>query len=152
RLRRSNAALRRQLQPREPVGDSEPMRALSAQLERLAAHDTPVLLHGEPGTGKEALARWMHGRGPRREAPFVTVAAGAIADDQAASTLFGAETAQGVRAGLLEQAQGGTLYLDEVAELGAEQQLRLSSVLERRQLLRVGGRDPVPLDVRVVAA
>ena len=152
RLRRSNAALRQQLQPRELVGDSAPMRALGAQLERLANHDTPVLLHGEGGTGKEALARWMHGRGPRREAPFVTVAAGAIADEHAAATLFGAESAVGVQPGLLEQAQGGTLYLDEVAELGAEQQLRLSSVLERRQLLRVGGRDPVPLDVRVVAA
>ena len=152
RLRRSNASLRQQLQPRDVVGDSAPMQALSAQLERLAQHATPVLLHGEAGTGKEALARWMHGRGPRREAPFITVAAGAIADEHAAATLFGAETAAGVQPGLLEQAQGGTLYLDEVAELGAEQQLRLSSVLERRQLLRVGGRDPVPLDVRVVAA
>jgi len=151
-LKRSNAALRGQLDSGEPAGESAAMRRLVQQLERLAQHDTPVLLRGEPGTGKEALARWMHGRGARREAPFVTVAAGAIADDQAAATLFGAESAQGVQPGLLERAQGGTLFLDEVAELGAEQQLRLSSVLERRQLLRVGGREPVPLDVRVVAA
>jgi DNA-binding NtrC family response regulator len=152
RLKRSNAALRGQLAPGEPVGASTALRGLVQQLERLAQHDTPVLLRGEPGTGKEALARWMHGRGPRRDAPFVTVAAGAIADQQAAATLFGAESAQGVQPGLLEQAQGGTLFLDDVAELGAEQQLRLSSVLERRQLLRVGGREPVPLDARVVAA
>ena len=152
RLKRSNARLRQQLNPGEPVGESPAMQALIAQLERLAAHDTPVLLQGESGTGKEALARWMHARGPRRDGPFVTVAAGAIADGQAAATLFGAETPQGIQPGLLEQAQGGTLFLDDVAALGPEQQLRLSSVLERRELLRAGGRDAVPLDVRLVAA
>ena len=152
-LRKANQALRQQLQPQfEPRGDSAAMQALRAQLERLAAHEAPVLLRGETGTGKEALARWLHARSQRAQAPFVTVAAGAIPNEQAAATLFGAETEQGVSPGLLEQAQGGSVFLDEVAELGAELQLRLSSVLERRQLLRVGGRTPVPLDVRVIAA
>jgi len=110
-----------------------------------------VLLRGEAGTRKEALARWLHAQSPRATAPFVTVAAGAIADAQAAATLFGAEDG-GIRPGLLEQAQGGSLFIDEVAALGPELQLRLSTAIERRQLLRVGGRQPVPLDVRVIAA
>jgi two-component system, NtrC family, nitrogen regulation response regulator NtrX len=152
-LRAANAALRRQAQPwLEPVGDSAAAQALREQLRRLAAHTTPVLLRGETGTGKESLARWLHALGPRAEAPFVTVAAGAIAEGQSAATLFGAEGPDGIRAGLLEQAEGGTLFIDELAELGAELQLRLSSVIERRQLLRVGGSRPVPLDVRLVAA
>jgi two-component system nitrogen regulation response regulator NtrX len=153
RLREANRALRQQLQPQyEPIGQSPAMQALRAQLDRLAAHEAPILLRGEPGTGKEALARWLHGRSARHAGPFVTVAAGAIANEQAAATLFGAEQGGQVSPGLLEQAQGGTLFLDEVAELGAETQLRLSSVLERRQLLRLGGRNAVPLDVRVIAA
>ncbi len=153
RLRDANTRLREQVQPQyEPVGSSALMQALRAQLERLADHGAPVLLRGEPGTGKEAIARWLHGRSARRDGPFVTVAAGAIANEQAAATLFGAESDFGVSPGLLEQAQGGSVFLDEIADLGAELQLRLSSVLERRQLLRVGGRTPVPLDVRVIAA
>jgi two-component system, NtrC family, nitrogen regulation response regulator NtrX len=153
RLREANAALRRQAQPwLEPVGGSATIEALRSQLRRLAVHTTPVLLRGEAGCGKESLARWMHALGPRAEAPFVTVAAGAIAEGQSAATLFGSEQGSEIRPGLLEQAHGGTLYIDELAELGAELQLRLSSVIERRQLLRVGGHQPVPLDVRVVAA
>lgn len=152
-LRSANQELREQLQPQyEPRGASEVMQQLRSQLERLAGHEAPVLLRGETGTGKEALARWLHARSARAQAPFVTVAAGAIPNDQAAATLFGAESEHGIEAGLLEQAQGGVVFLDEVAELGAELQLRLSSVLERRQLLRVGGRKAVPLDVRVIAA
>ncbi|MBB5207478.1 sigma-54-dependent transcriptional regulator [Chiayiivirga flava] len=152
-LRTANLELRRQVQPQfEPTGQSPALRQLLVQLERVADHDAPILLRGEPGTGKEALARWMHGRSARRDRAFVTVAAGAIPNEQAAVTLFGSEGDGGISAGLLEQAQGGTVYLDEVAELGAELQLRLSSVLERRQLLRLGGRTPLPLDVRVVAA
>jgi two-component system nitrogen regulation response regulator NtrX len=153
RLREANSQLRRQLHPApELLGQSAPMQALRGKLERLAEHEAPILLRGEPGTGKETLARWLHGRSARREGPFVTVAAGAVPDEQAAATLFGAEGEQGVAPGLLEQAQRGTLFLDEVADLGAELQLRLSSVLDRRELLRVGGRQAVPLDVRVIAA
>jgi two-component system nitrogen regulation response regulator NtrX len=153
RLREANSQLRRQLHPTpELLGQSAPMLALRGKLERLAEHEAPILLRGEPGTGKETLARWLHGRSSRRDGPFVTVAAGAVPDEQAAATLFGAEGERGVAPGLLEQAQRGTLYLDEVADLGAELQLRLSSVLDRRELLRVGGRQAVPLDVRVIAA
>ncbi|MCC6505887.1 MAG: Transcriptional regulatory protein QseF [Alphaproteobacteria bacterium ADurb.BinA280] len=153
RLRSDNQALRLALSPAAaPLGDSTAMRTLRSQLERLAQHDAPVLLRGEAGTGKETLARWMHQLGPRCDQPFVTVAAGAIAEERAAATLFGEESEQGVVAGLLEHAESGTLYLDEVAELSAELQLRLSSVLERREILRVGARQPIPLRARIIAA
>ena len=153
RLRDSNQQLIRKSKPMvETLGESAPMKALRDQLQRLAAHTAPVLLRGEPGTGKESLARWMHEQSPRRAAPFVALAAGAIAEGQVANSLFGAESDGQVQAGLFEQAQGGTLYIDEVAELGPELQLRLSSVIERRQLLRMGGHRAIPLDVRLLAA
>jgi DNA-binding NtrC family response regulator len=152
RLRRENEGLRRQLPPAEPIGASAAMQALRAQIDRVAAHDTGVLVQGEPGTGKETLARWLHDRGARRASPFVTVAPGSIAHAHAAQTLFGVEDANGVQYGLIEQARGGTLFLDGVADLDAELQLRLSSVLERRELLRCGGHEPIPIDLRVIAA
>jgi len=153
RLRADNQALRRQLAPAvAPLGESAPMQRLRSQLERLAGVDAPVLLLGEAGTGKEGLARWLHEIGPRRDQPFVTVAGAAITEEAAAATLFGAESEAGVVPGLIERADGGTLYLDELTELGPELQLRLSSVLERRELLRIGGRQTVPLRARVLAA
>jgi len=153
RLRDSNQALVLQTQPLvDPAGASSVMRQLRAQLHKLATHAAPVLLRGETGTGKESLARWLHAQGPRRDAPFITLAAGSIAEAQAADTLFGAERDGDIQPGLLEQAQGGSLYLDEIAELGPELQLRLSSVIERNQLLRSGGRKPISLDVRLIAA
>ena len=153
RLRRENEGLREQLAlPLEPVGSSKLMTALRAQLERLAQHDTSILIQGEAGTGKETLARWVHARSARRSGPFVAVAPGGIPREHLVAALFGTEDSSGVQQGLIERAHGGTLFLDEVAELDPELQQRLSSVLERRALVRSGGSGNIALDLRVIAA
>jgi DNA-binding NtrC family response regulator len=153
RLRSENEGLRQRLAlPLEPIGASRVMATLRAQLERLAQHDTWVLIQGEPGTGKETLARWLHEHGARSQGPFVAVAPGSIPREHLVAALFGAETLDAVQPGLLEQANGGTLFLDEVAELDAELQQRLFSVLQRRALIRSGGRGHAELDLRVIAA
>jgi DNA-binding NtrC family response regulator len=153
RLRSENEGLRQRLAlPLEPIGGSRAMAALRTQLDKLAQHDTWVLIQGELGTGKETLARWLHEHGARSKAPFVAVAPGSIPREHLVAALFGAETADSVQPGLLEQASGGTLFLDEVAELDAELQQRLFSVLQRRALVRSGGRGHADLDLRVIAA
>ncbi|MEO8459201.1 MAG: sigma-54 dependent transcriptional regulator [Dokdonella sp.] len=153
RLKRENEGLKNRLPtPAEPIGSSAAMQALRAQLEKLAAHDTWVLIQGEPGIGKEMLARWLHERSGRRTGPFVTIAPGSLDREHAARALFGSEDNGSVEYGLIEQANRGTLFLDEVAELDPELQSRLASVLERRSLLRCGAREAVNTEVRVIAA
>jgi len=153
RLKRENEGLREQLAlPLEPVGSSKVMTALRAQLDKLAQHDTSILIQGEGGTGKETLARWLHARSARRGGPFVAVAPGSVPREHLVTALFGAEDANGVQQGLIERANGGTLFLDEVAELDPELQQRLFSVLERRALVRSGGASNVVLDLRLIAA
>ena len=153
RLRRENEGLRSQLaMPLDPVVTSRAMQSLKAQMEKLSAHDAWILVRGERGTDKEARARWLHEKSGRGNGPFVTVAPGSIARDHAARALFGSEDNGSVQYGLIEQANGGTLYLDEVADLDPELQLRLSSAFSRRGLIRCGAPDAVPIDLRVIAA
>ncbi|RLB56761.1 MAG: hypothetical protein DRJ42_02485 [Deltaproteobacteria bacterium] len=133
------------------------MRRLMAQIERAAAADSAILVVGESGTGKELVARALHDRGRRRDAPFVTVDCGSLSPGLVASELFGHEKgaftgAATQHAGAFERANGGTLFLDEVGELPNALQATLLGALERRRFRRVGGREEIAVDVRVVGA
>ncbi len=139
------------------VGRSVAMRQVFAQLERVAQSDVTVLVTGETGTGKELVARAIHRSSRRAKGPLVVQDCSALPQTLAESVLFGHERgsftgASERRAGSFEQAQGGTVFLDEVGELPLEQQAKLLRVLESREVRRVGGERTIPVDVRVVAA
>jgi DNA-binding NtrC family response regulator len=139
------------------LGASLPMRELFAQLERLAQGEATVLVTGETGTGKELVAEALHENSPRASGPLVVVDCGALAPTLVESELFGHEKgaftgANEARAGVFERAKGGTVFLDEIGELALELQPRLLRVLERREVQRLGGKAPVKVDVRIVAA
>lgn len=150
------------LLPREEEGDDfvtqDPStKELLALVDRVAARDIAVLVTGESGTGKELIARRLHARSPRAKGPFVAVNAAALPETLAESELFGAEKgaftgADQARAGRFEEANGGTIFLDEVGELPAPLQAKLLRVLEERVVRRLGGLRDLPVDARLVAA
>ncbi len=153
KLQRENIDLRRQsLALVEPIGRSKVMKDLRAQVERIARHNAWVLISGEPGSGKELLGRYLHYSSPRRDGPFVEAGVASIASENAAIALFGSEQGSGVFYGFLEQANGGTLFLGEVADMDTAMQAKLLGALENKSFVRVGGREPVQFDARVVAA
>ena len=134
------------------LGSSPAMRKLYPLCHRLCASPIAFLIEGEGGTGKELLAESMHEAGPRASAPFVVVDAGTLPTD-VETVLFGAESRDGrIARGLVEQADGGTLFLDEVAALPLDLQRKLLRVVERGELMRLGGTAWVHVDVRFVAS
>lgn len=153
KLARENLGLRRQVRPvTEPIGKSEVVQRLRTQVLRVAQHDTPVLIYGEPGTGKEIYARFLHANSARRNGPFVDVGVGSIARENSSLELFGSESGERIVYGRLEQASSGTLFLDELADMDPDAQGKLAAALESGSFLRIGGKEPVQVDVRVVAA
>jgi len=123
---------------------------------RVARTDATVLLTGESGTGKEVFARYIHDQSNRAKGPFVAINCAAIPDNLLEATLFGHEKgaytgAQGAQAGKFEQANGGTLLLDEISEMPLSLQAKLLRVLQEREVERVGGKKPIPLDIRILA-
>ena len=123
---------------------------------RVAKADATVLLTGESGTGKEVFARFIHEQSQRAKGPFVAINCAAIPDNLLEATLFGHEKgaftgAQGAQAGKFEQAHGGTLLLDEISEMPLALQAKLLRVLQEREVERVGGKKPVPVDIRILA-
>lgn len=153
-LRRENQGLRRTA-PRlgdDPVGSSSVMQGLRARAQHIAGRRNSVLMTGESGSGKESLARYLHRLSPRAQGPFVAVGVAALTREQPEAELFGSESGSRVRYGWVERANGGTLFLKDVMSLDANIQARLLTALESQSILRVGGNDPVDLDVRVIAA
>ena len=139
------------------IGGSAAMRQIFAQLEKVAPSDLTVLITGETGTGKEMVARAVHNTSTRKNKPFVVLDCGSIPRELIESTLFGHEKgsftgAVGQHIGCFEQAQGGTIFLDEIGELDITLQPKLLRVLEQREIKRVGGDRTVKVDVRVLAA
>jgi DNA-binding NtrC family response regulator len=142
--------------PPPPAGLSPETARLYRQTGKVARGDVPVLILGESGSGKEVLARWVHARSRRAGGPFLAVNCAALPRELLEAELFGIEkgVATGVEArpGLLERGSGGTVFLDEVGDMAAETQAKVLRVLESTSLYRVGGRAPVTIDVRFVAA
>jgi DNA-binding NtrC family response regulator len=141
----------------ELVGVSTVMHELFATLDRMAGKNLTVLLQGETGTGKEEAARAIHARSRRADKPFVVIDATSLPETLAESLLFGHEKGAFTGAdrrmvGLFEAAAGGTVFLDEIGELPGPIQAKFLRVLERREVTRVGGNEPFPVDVRVIAA
>jgi DNA-binding NtrC family response regulator len=139
------------------LGQSPPMRRIFGILERVVASDTTILLDGETGTGKGAIAETIHRLSGRASGPFMVIDCGAIPPNLIESELFGHERgaftgAEDRRIGAFEAANGGTIFLDEIGELGADLQPKLLRVLEGRQVRRIGSVAPIPVDVRVIAA
>ena len=160
-LDRENAWLKGQLSAvqarRQYVAHSPLMQEVVRQVQRVAPSESSVLIRGETGTGKEGLARMVHDLGERSAAPFVVVNVGAIPENLIESELFGHEKgaftgATRRRIGRFEQADGGTLFLDEIGDAPLPVQVKLLRALQEREIQRVGGTEPIGVDVRVVAA
>jgi two-component system, NtrC family, response regulator len=139
------------------LGSTPKMREIFGVIQRVAKTDATVLCEGESGTGKELVARAVHTHSPRRSGPFVAINCGAIPETLLESELFGHERgsftgAHAQRKGKIEMATGGTLFLDEITEMSLPLQVKLLRFLQQREIERVGGREVIPIDVRVVAA
>jgi len=160
-LRRENVELRKQIDKRygfeELLGESGEFQTMIQRLRAIADTRATVLLEGESGTGKELVARALHKNSSRANQPMIPIHCAALSESLMESELFGHEKgaftgAAQQRRGLFELADGGTVFLDEVGEIPLTTQVKLLRVLEAREFLRVGGTEPVKVDVRVIAA
>ena len=157
RLESENQQLRQRLGKHEMVWKGEAMRRVVAQVERVAASETRVCILGETGTGKELVARTLHERSARASGPFVTLNCAAVPAELIESELFGHEKgsftgAAGRHVGKFEQAERGTIFLDEIGDMPLQMQAKLLRVLEENEIERVGGEKPIRVDVRVLVA
>lgn len=139
-----------------PIAVEPASRQLLALAARVAQSDSTVLISGESGTGKEVLARYIHQQSPRVDKPFIAINCAAIPDNMLEATLFGHEKgaftgAIAAQPGKFEQAEGGTLLLDEISEMPLGLQAKLLRVLQEREVERVGGRKPITLNIRIIA-
>jgi DNA-binding NtrC family response regulator len=157
RLESENQQLRQRLGKHEIVWKGDAMRRVMAQVERVAASETRVCILGETGTGKELVARTLHERSARSAGPFVTLNCAAVPAELIESELFGHEKgsftgAAGRHTGKFEQAERGTIFLDEIGDMPLQMQAKLLRVLEENEVERIGGEKPIRVDVRVLVA
>jgi two-component system, NtrC family, response regulator HydG len=139
------------------IGESAPMKNVYKMIDKLAASDSTVLIRGESGTGKELVARALHLKSARAMKPFVAINCAALAESLLQTELFGHEKgaftgAVARKKGKLEIADGGTVFLDEVSEIAPSLQAKLLRVIQEREFERVGGNDPIRVDIRIIAA
>ena len=154
RLRRENIELKRgDAPPSDMLGESGIFRALKSQLDKVTKSNGRVMLTGQPGSGKEIAARYIHANSNRSTAPFVIVNSASIEPERMEEVLFGKESPEkGVEKGLLEQANGGVIYFDEVAEMPLGTQAKILRVLVDQSFQRVGGTEKVQVDLRVISS
>jgi len=157
RLESENRQLRQRLGKHEIIWTGETMKKIMAQVERVAASETRVCILGETGTGKELVARTLHEHSPRAAGLFITLNCAAVPAELIESELFGHEKgsftgAAGRHVGKFEQAEGGTIFLDEIGDMPLPMQAKLLRVLEEGEVERIGGDKPIPVDVRVIVA
>ena len=151
KLKRENRELQRQVEPASfLVGKSAVMAKLRQDIERVAATDTAVLISGEPGSGKAVAARTLHAHSPRRGGALVEVSLAALPAQNIPLQLFGSEQGDKITPGSLEQANGGTLVLNEVADLDDATQAQLLNAIESKRLRRLNGRETIELDLRII--
>lgn len=160
-MRRENERLREALRGGDPlgriVGKSRVVQDVFALIRKVAPLDCTVLIEGQSGTGKELVARAIHGLSPRAPRPFVSFNCGGFTEELITSELFGYEKgaftgATATKVGLMESAVGGTVFLDEIGEMPLPMQVKLLHVLQEKRILRVGGTRPIALDIRILAA
>ncbi|WP_187431869.1 Regulatory protein AtoC [Roseobacter fucihabitans] len=154
RLRRENQSLRRRdVTSSDMIGESAGFRALVGHLDKVTKSNGRVMLTGPAGSGKDVAARYIHANSNRASAPFVTMNCAGVAPERMEEVLFGRETAErGVEPGLLEEAHGGVVYFDEVADMPVGTQSKILRVLVDQQFQRVGGNDKVRVDLRVISS
>ena len=154
RLRRENADLRRrEVTSAEMIGSSPAFKTLKSNIEKVTKSNGRVMLTGPAGSGKELAARQIHAGSNRAAAPFVSVSSATVEPERMEEVLFGRETPErGVEKGLLEQAHGGVVYFDEVADMPLGTQSKILRVLTEQQFTRVGGADKVRVDLRVISS
>ena len=154
KLRRENAALKvRDVTSSTMVGESPIFKGLKSQLDKVTKTNARVMLTGASGAGKEVAARYIHANSDRAQAPFISVNSATIEPDRMEEVLFGRETTErGHEPGLLEQAHGGFVFFDEVADMPIGTRSKILRVLVDQQFTRVGGSDKVRVDIRVISA
>jgi DNA-binding NtrC family response regulator len=160
-LRQEVTELRRKVKSQQEMplllGNSPGMEILKRTIEQVAPTDSNVLILGETGTGKELVARTIHWLSPRADRRFMAINCGAFSEELLANELFGHEReaftgARGIKKGLFEVTQGGTILLDEIGDMPLSMQVKLLRVLQERTLMRLGGTQEIPVDIRVLAA